>query len=63
MHIHQIYHYVKRSSLLWHKMFNNLPQIIKNLSNDTKEFILALKNFLHANSFYSIDEYFNINRE
>jgi hypothetical protein len=30
------------------KMFNNLPQSIKILSNDTKQFKLALKNYLHA---------------
>jgi hypothetical protein len=33
------------------------------LSNDTKQFKSALKNYLHAHSFYSIDEYFNVNRE
>jgi hypothetical protein len=45
------------------KVFNNLPQSIKNLSNDTKQFKSALKNYLHAHSFYSIDEYFSVNRE
>jgi hypothetical protein len=40
------------------KVFNNLPQSIKNLSKDTKQFKSALKNYLHAHSFYSIDEYF-----
>jgi hypothetical protein len=45
------------------KMLNNLPQSIKNLSNDTKKFKTALKNYLHAQFFYSIDEYFNVNRE
>jgi hypothetical protein len=45
------------------KVFNNLPQSIKNLSNDTEQFKSALKNYLHAYSFYSIDEYFNVNRE
>jgi hypothetical protein len=43
------------------KVFNNLPQSIKNLSNGTKQFKLALKNYLHAHSFNSIDEYFNVN--
>jgi hypothetical protein len=33
------------------------------LSNDTKQFTSVLKNYLHAHSFYSIDEYFNVNRE
>jgi hypothetical protein len=45
------------------KMFNNLPQSIKNLSNGTKQFKSALKNYLHAHSFYSIDEYISVNIE
>jgi hypothetical protein len=45
------------------KVFNNLPQSIKNLSNDTKQFKPVLKNYLHAHSFYCVDEYFNVNRE
>jgi hypothetical protein len=45
------------------KVFNNLPQSIINLSNDIKQFKSALKNYLHAHSFYSIDEYFNANKE
>ncbi|PNF17558.1 hypothetical protein B7P43_G15556, partial [Cryptotermes secundus] len=45
------------------KVFNNLPQSIKNLGNDTKKFKSELKNYLHAHSFYSLDEYFNVNRE
>jgi hypothetical protein len=45
------------------KVFNSLPQNITNLSNDTKEFKSAQKNYLHAHFFYSIDEYFNVNRE
>jgi hypothetical protein len=44
------------------KVFNNLPQSIKILSNDTKQFKSALKNYLHAHSFYFIDEYFNVNK-
>jgi hypothetical protein len=38
-------------------------QSIKNLSNDTKQFKSELKNYLHAHSFCSIDEYLNVNRE
>jgi hypothetical protein len=45
------------------KVFNNLPQSIKNLSNDTKQFKSALKKCLYAYFFYSIDEYFHVNRE
>jgi hypothetical protein len=44
------------------KVFNNLPQSIKNLSNDTKQFKSALNNYLHAHSFYTIDEYFDVTR-
>jgi hypothetical protein len=47
------------------KVFNNLPQStsIKNLSNNTKQFKSALKNYLQPHSFYSIDEYFSVNIE
>jgi hypothetical protein len=45
------------------KVFNSLPQSIKNLSNDTKQFKSALQNYLHAHSFYCIYEYFNVNTE
>jgi hypothetical protein len=45
------------------KVFNNLPQSIKNLSNYTKQFKSALNNYLHSNSFYSVDEYFSVNTE
>jgi hypothetical protein len=45
------------------KVLNNLPQTVKNLSNDTKEFKSGIMNYLHAHSFYSIDEYFYVNRD
>jgi hypothetical protein len=45
------------------KMINILPQSIRNLSNDTKQFKSALKNYPHPHPFYSIDEYFNANRD
>ena len=38
-------------------MLNSLPQSIKNSSNYPKQFKSALKNYLHAHSFYSADEY------
>jgi hypothetical protein len=44
-------------------VFNSLTQRIKNLSKETKQFKSALKNYLHAHSFYSIDEYINVDRE
>jgi hypothetical protein len=45
------------------KVFNILPQSIKNLSNDTKQFKSVLNNYLHAHSFCSIHEYFSVYRE
>jgi hypothetical protein len=50
-------------TLYWHKSVQQFPQSIKNSSNDTKQFKSALKNYLHAHFFYSIDEYFNVNIE
>jgi hypothetical protein len=41
------------------KIYNHLPRELKQLSNDQKSFGLALKRFLFANSFYSMNEYFN----
>jgi len=41
------------------KIFNHLPQNIKNLSWNVKKFKLALKRFLLMGSFYILDEYFD----
>jgi exonuclease III len=41
------------------KVFNNLPAPVKDLSHNTKEFKVALKDFLYFHSFYTLDEYFN----
>jgi hypothetical protein len=43
------------------KTYNHLPQTIKKLSYDVKQFRLALKIFIVLNSFYSLEEYFDIN--
>jgi hypothetical protein len=43
------------------KVFKSLPQCIKNLSDNPQQFKSALKNYLHANSSYSTDEYFTVN--
>jgi hypothetical protein len=43
------------------KTYNHLPQTIKELSHDVKQFGLALKRFIISNSFYSLEEYFDIN--
>ena len=41
------------------KIFSHLPQNSKNLFCDVKKFKLALKKFLLAGLFYSIEEYFD----
>jgi hypothetical protein len=41
------------------KIFNSLPTDIKDLSRNVNQFRLALRDFLHLNSFYILEEYFN----
>jgi hypothetical protein len=41
------------------KIFNHLPQNIKNLSRNVKKFKLALKRFPLMGSFYTPDGYFD----
>jgi uncharacterized protein YaaR (DUF327 family) len=43
------------------KMYIHLPLSNKDLSHDTKRFKQALKEFIQSNSFYSLEEYFNLN--
>jgi hypothetical protein len=45
------------------KTYNHLPKIIKELSHDVKQFRLALKGFILSNSFFFLEEYFDINWE
>jgi hypothetical protein len=40
------------------KLYNHLPQSIKILTNDRRNFKIALKRFLNHHSFYTIEEYF-----
>jgi hypothetical protein len=40
------------------KVYNNLPQNIKDVSDDIKRFEVQLKQFLQLHSFYSLQEYF-----
>jgi hypothetical protein len=40
------------------KVYNNLPQHIKDVSDDIKRFEVLLKQFLQLHSFYSLKEYF-----
>jgi len=55
--------YQKRVYSIGIKVFNSLPQGIKNLSDNSETFKSALKNDLNAHSFYFTDEYFNVNKE
>jgi hypothetical protein len=41
------------------KIYNILPTGIKQLSGDVNKFKLALKKFILAGSFYSIEEFLN----
>ena len=41
------------------KIFNYLPQNIKNLSRNVKKFKLTHKRFLSVGSFYTLEEYFD----
>ena len=45
------------------KTYSHLPKSIKELSHDVKQFRLALKRFIISKSFYSLEEYFDINRK
>jgi len=45
------------------KVFDTLPQNIKNLIDNPKQFKSTLKNYLHAHSLYFMDKYFNGNRD
>ena len=45
------------------KIFNNLPQNIKDVANEIVPFRNALKRFLLINSFYNSKEYFNYQRD
>jgi len=42
------------------KIYNHLPTAIKDLSDDKYKFKLALKRYHLHNSFYNLEEYFNI---
>jgi hypothetical protein len=45
------------------KVFNSLPQRVKILSGNHKQFKSPLKNYLYAHFFYSVEEYFNVSTE
>jgi hypothetical protein len=54
--------YQKGVYYLGAKVFSGLPSYIKHESNNPTRFKLILKDFLHENSFYSRDEYFQLNK-
>ena len=44
------------------KVFSSWPTEIKDLSYNTKPFQSTLKSYLYFQSYYTIEEYFNYNR-
>jgi hypothetical protein len=40
------------------RIFNSLPRSITSLKNEKTQFKVALRNFLNAHFFYSVDEFF-----
>ena len=42
------------------KLFNSIPSDIKIFSNNPQKFKTARDFFLHTDSFYPLDEYFNV---
>ena len=38
------------------QIYNGLPQSIKNLSDNSKQFISTSENYLYVHSFYSVDD-------
>jgi len=42
--------------------FNKLPTYIRVESDNSKKFKLVLQNFSYKNSFYSLDEYFELQK-
>jgi hypothetical protein len=53
--------YKKGAYYMSSKIFNQLPNYIKNIANKEKTFKKMLHRFLIDNVFYSIDEYLNFN--
>jgi phosphodiesterase/alkaline phosphatase D-like protein len=39
------------------RIFNSLPRSIANLKNEKAKFIVTLKKYQNAHSFYSVDEF------
>jgi hypothetical protein len=59
-HLHpNLISYQKGAFYFGIKLFNGLPLYIKMLAHNAKHFRLALSIFLHSQTFYTLDEYFN----
>jgi hypothetical protein len=54
--------YQKEVYYLGLKVFNILPSDIRKESDNTKKFRLTVQKFLYENSFYSLDEYFELQK-
>jgi hypothetical protein len=50
--------YQKRAYYSGVEIFNKLPSDIKNVNGNITKFITTFKRFLYANSFYTLEEYF-----
>jgi hypothetical protein len=50
--------YQKGASYSRIKIFNKLPSNIENVNGNLTKFKTTLKRFLYANSFYTLEEYF-----
>ena len=61
--LYQYYHCIKRVYSMDRNVFNSLPQSVKNLSDNPKQFKSAIKNYLRAHSFYSTEPYFHGNKD
>ena len=61
--LYQYYHCINTVYSIDINVFNSLPQSVKNLSDNPKQFKSAIKNYLHAHSFYSTEAYLHGNRE
>jgi hypothetical protein len=40
------------------RIYNGLPNKLKIISNNSNKFKASLKEFLHLNSYYTLDEFF-----
>jgi hypothetical protein len=62
LHIAHMTIYKKGAHYMGCKIYNQLPNYIKDLANNEKIFKKILHRFLINNVFYSIDEFLNFNK-